>query len=76
MFGTENVSDIRFLDLARKICLFKEQLIDLGKEVGLSTEYVRQAIAEERTRVNVEDGMPAADWSSAAARAASAAPLT
>ena len=27
-------------------------------------------------RVNVEDGMPAADWSSAAARAASAAPMT
>ena len=33
----------------------EEQLVELGKEVGLSTEYVRQAIAEERTRVNVEE---------------------
>jgi hypothetical protein len=33
----------------------EEQLIELGKEVGLSTEYVRQAIAEERTRINVEE---------------------
>jgi hypothetical protein len=31
------------------------QLIELGKEVGLSSEYLRQAIAEERTRVNVEE---------------------
>lgn len=33
----------------------ESQLIELGKEVGLSTEYLRQAIAEERTRVNVEE---------------------
>jgi hypothetical protein len=33
----------------------EEQLVELGKEVGLSTEYVRQAIAEERTRINVEE---------------------
>lgn len=41
----------------------EEQLIDLGTEVGLSTEYVRQAIAEERTRVNVdEDHTRAGRW--------------
>jgi hypothetical protein len=41
----------------------EEQLIELGKEVGLSTEYVRQAIAEERTRINVEeDQTPAGRW--------------
>src|SRR5688572_13075226 len=33
----------------------EEQLIDLGKEVGLSPEHVRQAIAEEQTRVAVQD---------------------
>jgi hypothetical protein len=33
----------------------EDQLVELGKEVGLSTEYVRQAIAEERTRINVEE---------------------
>lgn len=32
----------------------EEQLIELGKEVGLSPEYVRQAIAEEQTRVAVQ----------------------
>lgn len=31
------------------------QLIDLGKEVGLSPEHVRQAIAEEQTRVAVRE---------------------
>ena len=31
----------------------EEQLIELGKEVGLSPEHVRQAIAEEQTRVVV-----------------------
>jgi hypothetical protein len=30
-----------------------EQLVELGKEVGLSPEHVRQAIAEEQTRVAV-----------------------
>ena len=41
----------------------EDQLIELGKEVGLSTEYVRQAIAEERTRVNVEeDNTRAGRW--------------
>lgn len=29
------------------------QLIELGREVGISTEHVRQALAEERTRVAV-----------------------
>jgi len=32
----------------------EEQLIELGKEVGLSAEHVRQAIAEEQTRVTVQ----------------------
>jgi hypothetical protein len=31
----------------------EDQLIELGKEVGLSPEHVRQAIAEEQTRVAV-----------------------
>ena len=31
--------------------LTEEQLVELGKEVGLSPEYLRQAVAEERTRV-------------------------
>lgn len=31
------------------------QLVELGKEVGLSVEHLRQAIAEERTRVAVGD---------------------
>jgi hypothetical protein len=31
--------------------LTEEQLIELGKEVGLSTDHLRQALAEERTRV-------------------------
>ena len=31
-----------------------EQLIEIGKEVGLSPEHVRQAIAEEATRVTVQ----------------------
>jgi hypothetical protein len=33
----------------------EDQLIELGKEVGLSPEHVRQAIAEEQTRVAVQD---------------------
>lgn len=35
--------------------LTEEQLIALGKEVGLSPEHVRQAIAEEQTRVAVRE---------------------
>src|SRR5690349_4962855 len=31
----------------------EDQLVELGKEVGLSPEHVRQAIAEEQTRVVV-----------------------
>lgn len=31
--------------------LSEAQLLELGKEVGLSPEYLRQAIAEERTRI-------------------------
>ena len=33
----------------------EEQLVELGKEVGLSPEHVRQAIAEEQTRVAVHE---------------------
>src|SRR5688500_10151364 len=38
----------------------EEQLVELGKEVGLSPEHVRQAIAEEQTRVAVPtlEGQP------------------
>lgn len=31
------------------------QLVDLGKEVGIGGEYIRQALAEERTRVAVPE---------------------
>jgi hypothetical protein len=31
------------------------QLVDLGQEVGISSEHVRQALAEERTRVTVPE---------------------
>jgi hypothetical protein len=48
--GTSDVSE----------SMTEEQLIELGKEVGLSPEHVRQAIAEEQTRVAVQDpGQPA-----------------
>src|SRR4051812_44635349 len=33
----------------------EEQLIELGKEVGLSAQHLRQALAEERTRSTVPD---------------------
>ena len=33
----------------------EDQLIELGKEVGLSPEHVRQAIAEEQTRVSIQE---------------------
>src|SRR5689334_24871035 len=31
--------------------LTEDQILELGKEVGLSSEHLRQALAEERTRV-------------------------
>src|SRR5438105_10356799 len=31
--------------------LTEDQILDLGKEVGLSSQHLRQALAEERTRV-------------------------
>ena len=42
--------------------LSEEQIVELGKEVGLSPAYLRQALAEERTRVAVppERGLTAA----------------
>src|SRR5919112_5421611 len=33
----------------------EEQLLDLGREVGLSPQHLRQALAEERTRSTVPD---------------------
>lgn len=42
--------------------LSEEQIIELGKEVGLAPQHVRQALAEERTRV----GPPAAEHGVAA----------
>jgi hypothetical protein len=33
--------------------LSEEQILELGKEVGLSPQHLRQALAEERTRVSV-----------------------
>jgi len=33
--------------------LTEEQILELGKEVGLSAEHLRQALAEERTRVTL-----------------------
>ena len=35
--------------------LSEEQIVELGKEVGLSPQFLRQALAEERTRVAVPD---------------------
>lgn len=34
----------------------EQQILDLGKEVGLSPQHLRQALAEERTRVPLPDG--------------------
>ena len=43
--------------------LTEEQLVELGREVGLSPQHLRQAIAEERTRVAVPDeGGVVASW--------------
>jgi len=42
--------------------LSEEQLLELGKEVGLSSQHLRQALAEERTRVALppdEEGLSA-----------------
>src|SRR5919201_1915973 len=38
-----------------EVTLTEEQLIDIGKEVGLAPQHLRQALAEERARVNVPD---------------------
>ena len=35
--------------------LSEEQIIELGKEVGISPQHLRQALAEERTRVSVPE---------------------
>jgi hypothetical protein len=41
--------------------LTEEQLVEIGKEVGLSPQHIRQALAEERTRVVLapEEGLAA-----------------
>ena len=51
--------------------LSEEQLVELGREVGLSAEHMRQALAEERTRVAVppESGVASAVVGPAAAAA-------
>ena len=35
--------------------LSEEQIVELGKEVGLSPAYIRQALAEERARIDAPD---------------------
>ncbi len=35
--------------------LSEQQLLEIGKEVGLSSQHVRQALAEERTRLAVPE---------------------
>jgi hypothetical protein len=34
----------------------EQELVDLGREVGISADYVRRALAEERTRIDVPAG--------------------
>ncbi|HVX38859.1 MAG TPA: hypothetical protein VHB25_04725 [Gemmatimonadaceae bacterium] len=51
----------------------EEQLLELGREVGLSPQHLRQALAEERTRSSVpedEHGLAAALFGPGRARAA------
>lgn len=57
--------------------LTEEQLLDLGKEVGLSAQNLRQALAEERTRSAVpanEHGLGAAIFGPSRASAARVVP--
>ena len=51
--------------------LTEEQLLELGREVGLSQDYLRQAIAEERTRITPpsESGMIASVFGASTASA-------
>ncbi|MDQ3698856.1 MAG: hypothetical protein M3373_12675 [Gemmatimonadota bacterium] len=35
--------------------LSEEQIVEIGKEVGLSTQHIRQALAEERTRLTIAE---------------------
>ncbi len=51
--------------------LTEEQIVDVGREVGLSPEHIRQALAEERMRVAVvsEEGAMARMFGPAIARA-------
>src|SRR5215212_3954892 len=48
----------------------EEQILDLGKEVGLSSQHLRQALAEERTRVELPDSGGALDGAIGGARVA------
>src|SRR5436305_6030815 len=55
----------------------EEQLLELGKEVGLSPQHLRQALAEERTRSSVPDderGFAAALFGPSRVRAARTVP--
>jgi hypothetical protein len=55
----------------------EEQLLELGKEVGLSPQHLRQALAEERTRSTVPDdesGVAAALFGPSRVRAARTVP--
>src|SRR5258708_40305640 len=51
--------------------LTEEQIIDLGREAGMSVDHLRQAIAEERTRGAAPDerGLAASLFGTARARA-------
>src|SRR6476661_4669044 len=55
----------------------EEQLIELGKEVGLSPQNLRQALAEERTRSDLPDdehGIAASMFGPSRVRAARTVP--
>ena len=56
--------------------LSEEQLVELGREVGLAPEYLRQAISEERTRVAApaESGMMGTLFGSSVASAVRVVP--
>ena len=58
--------------------LTEDQLLELGREVGLSSEYLRQALSEERTRVAPpsESGVMAAMFGASQASAMRVVPGT
>jgi hypothetical protein len=58
--------------------LSEEQILEIGREVGLTPQHIRQALAEERSRVGlpVEQGLAARIAGPAMARASRAVPGT